>query len=67
MFIKEKVLTDEGIPDDKDSLGRLKYRVVEDADVATRRNYQRGSVIDYLDGDQESEIVYDYERTTFDQ
>ncbi len=57
---KEKILDEEGRPVEKDSLGRLRYRVVKDDEVANRENYKRGSVLDYLDGDQESEVLYNY-------
>jgi sulfatase modifying factor 1 len=57
---KEKILDEEGRPVEKDSLGRLRYRVVKDEEVANRENYKRGSVLDYLDGDQESEVLYNY-------
>ncbi|MEY4926843.1 MAG: hypothetical protein RI894_1279 [Bacteroidota bacterium] len=43
-----------------DSLGRVKYADVEDKDVATRQNYQKGNVINYLDGDEQSEVTYNY-------
>lgn len=61
----EKVLDENGRPVDKDSLGRLKTRFVEDDEVADRRNYQRGSVMDYLDGDKESEVLYEVLYGTF--
>jgi sulfatase modifying factor 1 len=56
----EKVLDEEGKPVEKDSLGRLRYRVVKDEDVANRLNYQRADVINYLDGDAESYSSYQY-------
>ena len=40
----------EGKPE-RDSLGRIKYRAVTDEESETRRNYQKGDVINYLDGD----------------
>ncbi|MEZ4982402.1 MAG: SUMF1/EgtB/PvdO family nonheme iron enzyme [Saprospiraceae bacterium] len=58
------VLDENGKPVEKDSLGRLKYRPVEDDEVATRDNYKRGKVLDYLDGDKESEVVYEYGKST---
>jgi gliding motility-associated lipoprotein GldJ len=58
------VLDENGKPVEKDSLGRLKYRAVEDDEVATRDNYKRGKVLDYLDGDKESEVVYEYGKST---
>ena len=57
---KQKILNEEGHPVDKDSLGRLRYRAVEDDEVANRENYKRGSVLDYLDGDEISEVTYSY-------
>lgn len=57
---KDKILDENGIPVEKDSLGRLRYRVVKDEEVANRENYKRGSVLDYLDGDKESEVLYNY-------
>lgn len=58
------VLDENGKPVEKDSLGRLKYRDVEDDEVANRDNYKRGKVLDYLDGDKESEVVYEYGKST---
>ncbi len=59
-----KELDEEGKPVEKDSLGRIKYRYVEDDEVASRENYKRGQVYDYLDGDKESEVAYNYGKTT---
>ncbi len=56
---KTRVLDDEGKPT-TDSLGRLKYRSVEDDEVADRENYKVGRPLDYLDGDQRSSAYYDY-------
>jgi gliding motility-associated lipoprotein GldJ len=57
---QQKVLDEEGRPAEKDSLGRLRYRAVKDEEVSSRENYKRGSVLDYLDGDKESEVLYNY-------
>ncbi len=57
---KEKILDENGAPVEKDSLGRLRYRIIKDEEVANRENYKRGSVLDYLDGDKESEVLYNY-------
>ncbi|MCB0638788.1 MAG: SUMF1/EgtB/PvdO family nonheme iron enzyme [Lewinella sp.] len=57
-------LDDDGRPVEKDSLGRLRYRYVEDDEAADRENYKRGEVYDYLDGDQASQAYYDYGNTT---
>ncbi len=59
-----KVLDEEGKPVEKDSLGRIRYRYVEDDEVATRENYKRGQVYNYLDGDKESEVLYQYGKST---
>jgi formylglycine-generating enzyme len=59
-----KVRDENGIVVEKDSLGRLKYRDVTDDEAATRQNYKRGKVYDYLDGDKESNSVYDFGKTT---
>lgn len=55
---KEKKLDERGVPVEKDSLGRIRYEVVKDDDVADRTNYQRGNVINYLDGDESSQVEY---------
>ncbi len=59
-----KVLDENGAPVEKDSLGRVRYRYVEDDEVATRENYKRGQVYNYLDGDKESFVLYDYGKTS---
>jgi gliding motility-associated lipoprotein GldJ len=59
---QELVLDENGRPIEKDSLGRLQYRQVEDDTLGTRENYRKGDVIAYLDGDEETEeyIKYGY-------
>lgn len=59
-----KVLDEDGKPVEKDSLGRIRYRYVEDDEVATRENYKVGQPYNYLDGDKQSEVLYDYGKTT---
>ncbi|QHS62079.1 SUMF1/EgtB/PvdO family nonheme iron enzyme [Chitinophaga agri] len=49
----------EGEPE-KDSLGHLKMRDVTDEESANRLNYQKGDVINYLDGDSLSNVEYGY-------
>lgn len=49
----------DGKPVGLDSLGRLKYKLMDDNELATRRNFQKADVINYLDGDLESSSVYD--------
>jgi sulfatase modifying factor 1 len=59
-----RVLDENGAPVEKDSLGRIRYRYVEDDEAAGRENYKRGQVYNYLDGDEESEASYNYGVTT---
>lgn len=60
---KELIIDEDFRPVEKDSLGRLRYRDVEDQDVETRENFKRGNVKDYADGDSEF-IKYGYGETT---
>jgi formylglycine-generating enzyme required for sulfatase activity len=45
-------------------MGRVKMSAVTDSESMHRRNYQRGNVINYLDGDDYSESSYGYGKTT---
>jgi sulfatase modifying factor 1 len=47
-----------------DSMGRVKMVDVTDEESKNRRNYQRGNVINYLDGDSTSNVSYGYGVTT---
>ncbi|MDP4264610.1 MAG: SUMF1/EgtB/PvdO family nonheme iron enzyme [Bacteroidota bacterium] len=47
-----------------DTTGKVKMVQVTDAESKGRRNYQRGNVIDYLDGDSTSQANYGYGTTT---
>lgn len=60
---KDLMLDENGVPVEKDSLGRLKYSYVDDEDVADRENYKKGDVKDYKDGDDEY-IDYGYGQST---
>ena len=60
---QEKVIDEEGRYVEKDSLGRMKYRNVEDEEVLDRENYKKGNVKNYEDDDDES-ITYGYGQTT---
>jgi formylglycine-generating enzyme required for sulfatase activity len=53
-----KVLDAEGKPLDKDSLGRINYRLVTQEESAGRRNYRKGEVRNYDDGDEASNVDY---------
>ncbi len=46
------------------ALGRVVKVDVTDKESANRRNYQRGNVINYLDGDSLSQSSYGYGQTT---
>lgn len=56
---QEKVLDEQGRPVEKDSLGHLKYQLVDDEEAALRENYKKADVINYDDDDSE-EIMYKY-------
>lgn len=58
---KTKKLDEDGLPVEKDSLGRIVYQ--EETNI-NRRNYRRANVIDHRDGDEESEVTYEYGETT---
>ena len=48
----------DGNPVGRDSLGRLKYKALDDEQIAGRQNFQKSNVINYLDGDQQSRLNY---------
>ncbi len=57
---KTKLLDEEGLIAEKDSLGHIQYREVnaEMDNLAERRNYRQADNINYLDGDWESTMYY---------
>ena len=55
-----KVLDENGKIVEKDSLGRLRYRMVTTNEASERTNYKTGYAIDYLDGDSLSFVTYDF-------
>jgi gliding motility-associated lipoprotein GldJ len=57
------VIDEEGKPVEKDSLGRLKYRNVEDEEAEDRENYKKGDLRNHEDGDADY-IKYLYGETT---
>lgn len=61
---KSKITDEEGIPVEKDSLGRIRYETQKDEELVNRRNYKKGYVIDHIDGDEASEVTYDYANST---
>ena len=60
---RERIMEDGQLVE-KDSLGRIRYRVVEDDQVADRENFKRGMVHNYLDGDSLSAATYSYGQHT---
>ncbi len=57
---RELVLDEDGRPVEKDSLGRLKYRYIDDEEIGGRENYKKANLIDYLDGDDDEMVSYEY-------
>jgi sulfatase modifying factor 1 len=57
------VIDEEGKPVEKDSLGRLKMRNVDDEEARDRENYKKGDVRSHEDGDVDY-IKYLYGETT---
>ncbi len=57
---KTKLLDEEGLIAEKDSLGHIQYREVnaEMDNLAERRNYRQADNINFLDGDWESTMYY---------
>jgi len=55
---------EEGNVAEKDSLGRLRYRDVTEAEAFGRRNYRRADNINYMDGDKSSSLQYRNEDAT---
>ncbi len=55
---KTKVRNEEGGIAQKDSIGRIQWRNVTEAECIDRRNYNKADNINYLDGDYESSIDY---------
>jgi len=59
----EVALDADGKPQlENDSIapGRLKYKELDANEIANRRNFQLSNVINHLDGDKQSEAVYEY-------
>lgn len=65
LFVADSTSTDPSTRYTKDNLtGRVKMIAVTDAESKGRRNYQRGNVTDFLDGDSLSQSNYGYGTTT---
>lgn len=54
----------DGEAEINDTTGRVRMVPVTDEESKNRRNYQRGNVINYLDGDTASQASYGYGMTT---
>jgi formylglycine-generating enzyme len=57
---KTQLTDEEGQVAEKDSLGRIMYRDVSEAENEGRRNYNKADNINNLDGDEPDYIVYNY-------
>lgn len=64
LYVKDATATDPNDRYERDSTGRIKMVDVTDAESKNRRNYQRGNVINFLDGDSLSNSSYGYGITT---
>jgi len=64
LYVADSSTMDPSTRYEKDSTGRVKMVNVTDAESKDRRNYQRGNVINYLDGDSLSQASYGYGITT---
>ena len=48
----------------KDSLGRLQYEIQDSSDIVYRENYHEANLLNYQDGDEDSQIDYRYGEST---
>ncbi len=64
LYVKDPNASDPESRYEKDSMGRVKMVDVTNAESKNRRNYQRGNVINFLDGDTLSNSSYGYGVTT---
>jgi gliding motility-associated lipoprotein GldJ len=55
-----KVIDENGMIAQKDSLGHIRYRDVTPEESATRKNYRKADNINYLDGDYPSTLATDW-------
>ncbi len=59
-IFKTQLTDEEGQVAEKDSLGRIMYRDVSEAENEGRRNYRKADNISYLDGDEPDYVAYNY-------
>ncbi len=64
LYVADSTTMDPSQRYEKDSVGRVKMVDVTDEESKNRRNYQRGNVIAYLDGEDSTDIKYGYGQTT---
>jgi sulfatase modifying factor 1 len=64
LYVADSSTMDPSQRYEKDSTGRVKMADVTDKESQNRRNYQRGNVISFLDGDSLSQASYGYGVTT---
>ncbi|MDA3614995.1 SUMF1/EgtB/PvdO family nonheme iron enzyme [Polluticaenibacter yanchengensis] len=64
LVVKNDAETDPAERYEKDSTGKVKYELENDADLSKRRNYQHANALGYLDGDSLSGYSYGYGITT---
>lgn len=64
LYVADSTTLDPATRYEKDSTGKVKMVDVTDEESRNRRNYQRGNVIDFLDGDSLSQSQYGYGTTT---
>jgi gliding motility-associated lipoprotein GldJ len=57
---KTKITDADGKPVEKDSLGRISYRMATKEESQNRRNYRDGEVRNYVDGDEVSNVDYKF-------
>lgn len=56
----EKLRNPDGTVAEKDSLGRIRYQLINEEDIKDRRNYRKANNINYLDGDNKSAVNSDW-------
>jgi len=55
---------EDGRAVEKDSLGRIRYRYLEEDELVNRDNIKMAKASDYLDGDKASNVTYEYGKHT---
>ncbi|MFK7907711.1 MAG: SUMF1/EgtB/PvdO family nonheme iron enzyme [Chitinophagales bacterium] len=61
---KTKEKDEEGRVAPKDSLGRIRYRELTEDEIGNRTNFRKANVINYRDGDDDSAVGYETNKTT---